>query len=399
MMFWILAMLLLAVCVAALAAGLRTVSRSGESPDVGVYRDQLRELDRDAERGVLAPEEAEAARTEVSRRLLAADRAGPTPMRGPGHRWLGLALVAVPIIGISLATYLAIGAPGYPDLPLAGRIAQVEAARAARPSQDAAEAQALDRIDTSDAEVTAMATQLAKVLAERPDDLRGWKIAVQTQSRLGDLEAAWRSQARVIALLADAATAEDLSLQAELMVMAAGGYVSPEAEQVLDEAARRDPESGIARYYAGLMYAQQGRPDLAWGIWRGLIADSRPDSPWLDPIYAQIEAVSAAAGEPTPLSELPQPRGPTAGAVAASGDMSPEDRVQMVQGMVDGLAARLADQGGPVEDWARLITSYGVLGRTEDAGSIYEEGKAVFADEPGALDTLARAAENAGLAP
>ena len=244
-----------------------------------------------------------------------------------------------------------------------------------------------------------MAAKLRDVLAERPDDLQGWRLAVRTQSGLNDLEAAWRSQARVVALLGDAAVADDYAMEAELMVMAAGGYVSPEAERALDEAGRRDPGNGIARYYAGLMYAQQGRPDRAWDIWRGLLADSTPDSPWLDAIYGQIEAVSQAAGDPTPLSELPQPRGPSADDVAASGEMSPEDRVQMVRGMVDGLAARLAEQGGPVQDWARLITSYGVLGRSEDAAAVYAEGKTVFASDEDALDTLSRAAEQAGMTP
>lgn len=42
--------------------------------DLAVYRDQLAEIGRDIERGVLTGEQADAARTEVQRRILATDQ-------------------------------------------------------------------------------------------------------------------------------------------------------------------------------------------------------------------------------------------------------------------------------------------------------------------------------------
>ncbi|MGZ9034215.1 MAG: c-type cytochrome biogenesis protein CcmI, partial [Rhodospirillales bacterium] len=45
---------------------------SRREADLRVYRAQLAEVDRDVERGLLAAAEAEAARTEVKRRMLAA---------------------------------------------------------------------------------------------------------------------------------------------------------------------------------------------------------------------------------------------------------------------------------------------------------------------------------------
>ncbi|WP_299841229.1 c-type cytochrome biogenesis protein CcmI [uncultured Jannaschia sp.] len=398
MIFWIVAALILAVCITAITAALlRDRPAAPGAPDVEIYRDQLAELERDAARGTLAPEEAEAARAEVARRLLAADRR-QAAATGPGARWLGIGLVAVPVVAVSLATYLAIGAPGYGDMPLAGRIERIDTARRARPSQETAEVAVPEQIDTSRPEITEMAGQLREVLAGRPDDLRGWELAVTTFSGLGDMRAAWRAQDRVVAIRDDDATGEDFAVLGELMVIAAGGYVSPEAERAFSEAVRRDPENGLARYYAGLMYAQGGRPDLAFRLWQRLVADSAPDDPWLEPIYAQIEEVSVRAGDPTALDELPQPSGPTGADIAASAAMTPEDRVAMIGGMVEGLATRLATEGGSPADWARLITSFGVLGRTDDAAAVYAEAKSVFAESPDALDLLAQAADDAGLA-
>ncbi len=398
-MFWVLAAAILVACVAAMLGALRARGTDSASPDIEVYRDQLRELERDAARGTLGPQEAEGARAEVARRLLAADAAARPARAVPRHRWLGAALVSLPVIALSLVTYFAIGAPGYADLPLADRIAAIEAARAARPGQAAAEAELPAPAPPEDAETAEMAARLKAVLRDRPDDLEGWRLAVRTQVGLGDYPAAWRSQARVIAILGDAATGTDAAIQGELMVIAANGYVSPEAETAFARAARDDPGNGTARYYAGLMYAQQGRPDRAFPIWRALLADSTPDAPWLDAIYGRIERVSVAAGDPTPLAELPVPTGPSAADVAASEAMTPEARVEMVRSMVDGLSARLASQGGPATDWARLITAFGVLARSTDAAAVYAEARAVFADDPAALDILARAAERAGVSP
>lgn len=400
-MFWIVVSLLLAASVLVMVAALRASSVQAVSPDVDVYRDQLRELERDQARGTLSEEEAEAARAEVARRLLAADRAaqadgGPA---GAGARWLGVAAVAVPTVGVALVTYLWIGAPGYADLPLAARIEAVEAARAGRPGQLLAEAEVPDRIDQTRPDILEMAGQLRTVLVERPDDLRGWRLAVDTEAGLGNLEAAWRAQDRVVAILGDQAQGAEFAILAELMILAAGGYVSPEAEQALDEALRRDPQNGSARYYRGLMYAQGGRPDEAWPIWRRLVGDSLPDDPWLEPIYEQIERVSSLAGDPTPLDQLPRPRGPSQADVEAAGDLTLDERIEMISGMVEGLAARLASDGGPAGDWGRLITAYGVLGQLSSAAAVYDEAKLVFAEDPAALDILSRAADRAGLVP
>jgi cytochrome c-type biogenesis protein CcmH len=97
-----------------------------------------------------------------------------------------------------------------------------------------------------------------------------------------------------------------------MMILAAGGYVSPEAEAALVRGLELEPRNGTARYYAGLMYAQQGRPDLAFPIWRNLMAESTAEAPWLDPIRLQIEEVAALAGERVTLASCRSPVRPPA---------------------------------------------------------------------------------------
>jgi cytochrome c-type biogenesis protein CcmH len=368
--------------------------------DLQVYRDQLREVEKDVARGVLTEEEAVRARTEVSRRLLDADRAlqhaKSAQMKTSGYDMalLGAGLAAT--VAGAFALYLQIGAPGYPDQPRAARIEMVEQARAARPGQDQAEEQVPFREGLPpDPRREELVAQLRTVMEQRPDDPQGLSLLATNEAALGNFRAARVAQSRLIEVLGDEARGFHHIDLAEMMILAAGGYVSPEAETALTRGLEMEPRNGTARYYAGLMFAQQGRPDLAFPIWRNLLAESTADAPWVEPIRLQIEEVAYLAGVPTTLADLPQPsapRGPTAEDIAAAQDMAPEDQQAMIESMVAGLAGRLAAEGGPPEDWARLIGAQIVLGRTEDAQAIYEEGRSVFAGNAEALKLLDDAA-------
>lgn len=386
--------------------------RAGSAPaaayDMQVYRDQLKEVDRDRARGVLNDDEAERARAEVARRLLEADRAlqaaqtQPPKPRSTDKMLVALGLAAC--VAGAFGLYLQIGAPGYPDLPIASRIAQVDAARQSRPTQDVAEAQLPFREGLPpDPRREALVAQLRTVMEQRPDDVQGLTLLAQNEAALGNFRAAHLAQTRLIAVLGDGATGFHHIDLAEMLILAAGGYVSPEAEAALLRGLELEPRNGTARYYVGLMYAQQGRPDLAFPIWRNLMADSTADAPWLEPIRLQIEEVAFLAGVNVTLADLPQPAqmpGPTAADVAAAQNLSGPDQAAMIESMVARLAARLADEGGPPEDWARLIRAQIVLGRTEDAAAIAAEARSVFSDLPDALALIdAAAAPLAGSAP
>jgi cytochrome c-type biogenesis protein CcmH len=368
--------------------------------DLRVYRDQLREVEKDVARGVLSEDEANRARTEVSRRLLEADRALQQAKAGEMRTslfdklMLGAGLGAT--VAGTFAVYMQIGAPGYPDLPIASRIEMVEQARAERPGQDEAETQVPFRQGLPpDPQREELVAQLRTVMEQRPDDPQGLMLLATNEAALGNFRAARLAQQRLIDVLGDEVTGFHYIDLAEMMILSAGGYVSPEAERALMRGLELEPRNGTARYYAGLMYAQQGRPDLAFPVWRNLLADSTMDAPWIDPILLQIEEIAFLAGVEGDLASLPQPRpprGPTAEEMAAAQDMAPEDQAAMIEGMVANLAARLAQEGGTPDDWARLIGAQIVLGRTDDAQAVYDEARVVFAEMPEALALIEAAA-------
>lgn len=362
--------------------------------DLQVYRDQLSELDRDVARGTLSEEEAGRARTEVSRRILDADRALQEAQRVEGQSRLGTAVVGLGLVATvagAVYTYSVIGAPGYPDLPIAGRIAMIEDARDNRPSQDLAEEQVPERpAPEADPERVAMVTQLRTVMEQRPDDTEGLTLLAANEAMLGNFRAAHRAQQRLITLLGNDVTGRHYIDLAEMMIFSAGGYVSPEAEEALRIGLQMEPRDGTGRYYAGEMYAQQGRPDLALPIWSALLQESRPEAPWVPPIRQQIADVAFAAGvdlDPALMADS-RPRGPSAADMEAMGALDPADQQAMIENMVEGLAERLSTEGGTPQDWAQLITAYGVLGRTNAAQIVHDDAMTTFADFPEALEIV-----------
>jgi cytochrome c-type biogenesis protein CcmH len=186
---------------------------------------------------------------------------------------------------------------------------------------------------------------------------------------------------------------------ARMRILAAAGYVSPEAEDALRQALTIDPTQGDARFLLGAMYQRQDRPDLAFVIWRNLLADSTAGAPWVPPILDQIEEVAFFAGQRIDLSAIAPGglRGPSQDQIDAAAEMSIEERMAMIEGMVASLNDRLATEGGSAEDWARLIGAYGVLGNLEAARAILAEAREVFADDAAAQALFDQA--EAGLPP
>jgi cytochrome c-type biogenesis protein CcmH len=402
MLFWITTIVLSLAVAASLALPL--VGRRLRATDPGqasaIYKDQLGEVDRDLARGVIDAAEAERVRTEIARRLLAADRETPA-MVDDAPKWitrLAAGLAVVGIVGGAFGLYRSIGAPGYGDQPRAARIAASDEMRATRPSQAEAEAQvapfvAANRI-VPPPEIQSVVDDLRAALTENPDDLAGWQVLTDFETRTGNLAAAAAAMGQVVRIKGETASVEDLLGLVDRMVFSAQGYVSPEAEMVLDRIAAQAPDNIGLLYYAGLLYAQTDRADLAFELWRRVIENGGTG------LYARLARdgigdVAWLSGRSYTPPDLP---GPSAEEVAAAADMAPEDREAMIRGMVAQLSDRLATEGGTAEDWARLITSLVVLEETTQAAAIWSEAQGVFANNPVELDLIRTAAVAAGLA-
>lgn len=339
--------------------------------DTALYRDQLGEIDRDLDRGTITAAEAEGAKAEVSRRLLAAARTarqddGITngPRMGSGMV-AGIGMIAIPLVGAGI--YLANGLPGAPDLPFAARTQQERqvAEQSGRPSQAAAEAtRPPSPAAEPNPEYAALVARLEERLAEQPDDPQGLRLLGTSYMRLERYDEAWRTFDRLAGVLGPEADADLYAQMAEGMVLSAGGYVSPEAERAIGAALERDSRNAVARYYAGLSLSQNGMIPQAIKVWQELRNEAPADAPWLP--YLDQMLAQALEFQNRGMANA-DGRGPSEADIAAAEDMTAEERQTMVNDMVARLDARLREEGGTAQEYAQLIASYATLKQPQKA--------------------------------
>ncbi len=396
MIFWLVcAVMTLVVMVLIVTPLLRPKVVGDDNPDIAIYRAQLSEIDRDLERDLLAPDEAERARAEVARRLLAANKeARPDAGTTAPARAVPL-VIGVIAAALSFGLYYSLGAPGYGDMPLNARLAASEEMRANRPEQAALEAAAPapPAVDLPEEYIDAI-DQLRIIAPTHPDDLEVWDRLAFHEVELRNYAGAAIAQQQVIAIKGDAALVSDYQRLLDLKVVAAGGLVSPQAEQLIRDILDRDNGNIAARYYLGALYNQTDRPDLALRFWRDIIETGDPSDFHIASARAQVSDAAFRAGVEY---AVPEARGPSFEQMDAASDMSAEDRQAMIGGMVSGLADRLANEGGPAEDWARLIRAYGVLGERDAASAIWTEAQQVFVSSMRGMEILTNAARDAGV--
>jgi cytochrome c-type biogenesis protein CcmH len=376
MTFWLVLVLMTAAAVFAVLWPLgRRPGASGGS-ELAVYRDQLAEIERDRDAGCIGAAEAEAAKVEVSRRLLAAaevepPNANPLSQAGEGREGASprprrivavIALVGLPIGAVLI--YLALGSPWLPGEPLAARLGKPPEERS----------------------IETLVAQVEAHLANNPEDGRGWEVLAPVYLRLGRFGDAVKARSNALRLNGE--TAERQTGLGEALVAAAQGIVTAEAARAFERAVALDPEAPKPRFFLGLAAEQDGRLADAARRWRDLIAQAPADAPWLGFVREALARVDPSAAEA---------RGPTAADMAAAAELSPEQRQQMVRGMVDRLAARLKDDGSDLDGWLRLMRAYMVLGERDKARSAAADARRALKADPDKLRRIDDAAKGLGV--
>lgn len=409
MLFWIISAALALLIAALFALALLTRRAEAEHPaayDLRIYRDQLKEVERDLARGVINEADAERIRTEVGRRVLAADaQLAIADVSSQQPRALTIviaATIALILTGGGVAIYTQLGTPGLGDLPHKARLQASQDLYSSRSSHEAFLARLPVRnAPQQEAGYLELVERLREAVASRPDELQGQQFLTQSEARLGNYAAARAAQSAVIRLKGEAVGASDFVTMAQMYITEADGYVSPEAEAALRRALRADRTDPVARYFLGQMWLQNDRPDRAFGLWSQLLNEGPEEAPWIAPIRQSIDDIAWLAGveytQPAPSEMATDMPGPTVQDIENAGEMTPEERQEMVQSMVQRLNDRLATEGGTPEEWARLISAYGSLGDEGRARAIWLEAQQRFADTPDALETVRRGAARAGV--
>ena len=347
--------------LAPLARG-RAAAVSAGAQAAHIYRDQLAEIDRDLAAGTIAGREAEAARTEIARRLIHAGGEADASAAGEGGRAPRIAAVvaiAMPVAAFGL--YLILGSPEYPDQPLVARA-----------------------IPAENADVATLLAAVEARLAAAPDDGAGWDVIAPVYLRLGRSADAVTAYSNAIRLLGASAVRE--TGLGEAITALAGGRVTPEARTAFERAQAIAPDDPRLAFYLALALQQEGRTEEARAAWQAMLAGAPADAPWLSVVREQLAAL-----------DMPDMPGPSQEDVEAAASLPPEDRAAMIEGMVASLAARLEADGSDPAGWARLVRSYMVLGRPDDARAALADARVALAGDGEGLAAVEAAARETGL--
>ncbi len=345
LIFWFLAGLLCVVTVAALLAtgaakSALPVDRSEGA--LAIYKDQLKEIERDVTSGVLGEVEAENQRTEVSRRLLAASREQDATVNS-SSRFPKAVVLVVPILAAAL--YWHVGHFNMPDVPRAERLAAAE--------------------KTSDFD--ALIAKVEGQLEKQPDDLQGWQLLVPNYLNMGRYGDAANAMAQIIRI--SGPTSVLYADMGEAMVYGNNGLMSAQSVAVIDEALKLDAKNAKALFYRGLGLSQEGKIAEAKATFRNLLNNAPADAPWKKAVQQQIARLNPDSAAPAIGTDQ----------IKNAESMKPEDRVAMIRSMVDGLDEKLKANPQDLEGWLRLIRAHTVLGDSDKATAALATARATFA--------------------
>lgn len=343
-MIWVaIGLLTLVACLFALYPLLKGTAEDAGPRRLDIFERQLREIDRDEADGVIAGEEARAARLEVKRRILAADRDRDEEkirVTARGRRMLVSGALAAMLAGLFL--YSEIGRPGLGGDPYEAPGLQAQADG-----------------DGEGRDLNALVDRLMAHLADNPEDLEGWRHfrrAALSLDRQADMARALLSATR--ARPDNAALA---MLYAESLIVLGNGQVTPAAELALDRVAALSPDEPALYFYRARGLTQQGEIAAARDVWAELLARTPAGAPWAASVEREIARADRMLGRSSSES------GPESEAGAAIANLPEDDRQAAIRGMVEGLAARLADEPDNLDGWQRLARAWQVLGETEKA--------------------------------
>ena len=366
-----------------------SANRTGTADGSAIYRDQLREIDTERERGLLGEGEAEAAHAEVARRLIALDQqprtTGYPGLSDPALSRIALAFAAVlPVLAVGL--YLQVGAPFVPDQPASARAAPAA--------------------DTAKVDELIQAVELR--LHQNPEDGQGWDVIGPVYMKQGRFQEAADAFSNATRILGE--NTRRLAGFAESTVLANDGIVTEPARTAYEKLMKLEPARIEPRFWLALAKEQDGKFAAATKDYEALLKDAPADATWRPMVIERLEAIqsklglqnsSKVAATPPVRSSIPPSanieRGPSGEDVAAAGKLAPDQRQQMIEGMVQGLADRLKKDARDLAGWQRLIRAYSVMGRKTDALTALATARQTFKDEPLSLAALGNLAESLGL--
>ena len=331
---------------------------SSEKLNAAIHRDQLQALEADLARGVISPQDFETTRDELQLRLLDdTESFEASPKNKKTGFWTGRrtsVAVGLSLPVMALGLYLELGTP------------------------EAINPVAADH--TRNEQLGQMVEALAAKLKDNPNDSKGWVMLAKSYKAMGRFNEAQQAFEKAGDIVK---TDPELLLEhADVLGVLAGNNLAGKPKQMIEEALRLDPMNPMALMMDGVAFYQSGDYKNAVTRWQKLLDQLQPGSADAQQVQANIDDARAKGGQTAGASNVlpPVPAGAAAG-------MTPE----MINQMVDRLAARLKDNPDDLAGWARLARAYKVQNRLDEAIAAYAKTGKLLDTDPDLLTQYADA--------
>lgn len=432
MILWLVMTAMIAIAAVFVSAPFirRHERRRLAGADLAIYGDQLEEVEREASLGLIDAEQAESARIEIKRRMLAAheDGGASKPGLSSGERsFAAVAVAAIVVLG-SISLFALTG--DFEPAPAATRIetpipfasAKVAGGQseipAAKPTATAAQTTSSNKAaQTTLPPVDELIQRILVRLQRNPKDVQGWRMLGWSYFGIERFSESAEAYARAIEL--EPNSTEFRNGRTEALIRAANEVVTGEAKKAIEETLEIDPKDPRARYLQGLAIEQAGDKASAQAKWKQLLSELDPKDAWTKELQRKIAAAekgdavtarssagnveqteaaspSAPSGESENASAAVM-RGPSAEDVRAAEAMTPSDRAAMIRRMVDSLAEKLDKSPRDADGWIKLIRSFSTLGESDRAQQALDKALKTFSDDPADSARLTTTAKELGL--
>lgn len=344
MVFWFLILLITALAVVPVVFSWWRVTplvHQEMDHDRRLYEARLQEIETDFSLGRIDSEARDAAIAEEGRRLLRlqalteAQGASAEPAK-ISRSWAAVAIIVVLTPAFAFSVYNSLGTP---------------------PIDHAPEAELADQQTDGQPSIDELVALAEQRLAANPDDARGWRVLAPIYVRMERFEDAANAYRNLIRL--DGESPELSQALAEILVVSSGNRVDEEAYDLFSKLWEADQENYRAGYLLGLAEVQRGQFDKARSVWSDMLSRSTGDEPWASAVQARLAEIAPQRQEPS----------------------FSQEQQEQINAMVEGLATRLQTEKGEKEDWVRLVRSYLVLNRNEDAADALERARTHFAED------------------
>ncbi len=350
MTFWILTLILAAIAMGFVCFPLfssNLPSRSELDSEQTLYKARLLEIEKDLELGRLDELSAQAAKSEEARKLIKSSEFSKQPSVPRRNKFLVL-LAAISLPLFSIPFYYITGSPDVISPPQ-----QVSS-------------------DSSQPSMQELLKVAEKRLQSNPDDTKGWKVVGPVYMRMRRYEDAIKAYQNIIRV--EGRNPEYLLKLADVHIEQTQGQINDEAKMLIHEVLSIDEEHSIAKFYTGIIALQSDKPDETMRIWQGMIDNAKGDEEWLPVVRGRVAELRALEKQ-TKLPALNEEK------IKAVEEMNPEDRKAMIGQMVSNLAEKLEDDPDNKQGWERLIRSYIILGRSDDAEAALTSATRQFSND------------------